>query len=145
MKLNKLLQDMQAGKPLKTSARMRALAKKKVEHARVRNALVKAACAETSCWPDEYRRKKIKSPLYLHCAAVATVIQALYGGDIVTGTVKDITHYWNRLPDGKEVDYTSCQFGGDGLTPFKKGRKVNRKGPTNPRFLIFAKRVMENL
>jgi hypothetical protein len=112
---------------------------------RLRKALLKSACAETSCSPDGYRRKKIKSPLYLHCAAAATVVKAVLGGDIVTGRVKGVPHYWNRLPDGIEVDLTSCQFGGDGFTPFRKGRKVNRKGPTNLRFLAFAQKVMENL
>lgn len=115
------------------------------EQKRLRKVFLKSACAETACWPEQYRKKKKKSPLYLHCAAVATVIQALYGGDIVTGKVKSITHYWNRLPDGKEVDFTSCQFNGDGFTPFKKGRKVTRKGPTNLRFLLFAARVRDNL
>jgi hypothetical protein len=67
------------------------------------------------------------------------------GGDIVTGRVKGVQHYWNRLPDGKEVDLTSCQFGGDGYTPFKKGRKVKRKGLTDIRFLMFAQRVKDNL
>lgn len=66
--------------------------------------------------------------------------------DIVTGKIKGITHYWNRLPDGKEVDFTSCQFGGDGFTPLKKGRKVReRTGFTPLRFLLFAKKVMEQL
>ena len=74
------------------------------------------------------------------------MVQALLGGDIVTGRIKGEPHYWNRLPDGKEVDLTSCQFGGDGFKPFKKGRKVNRKDElTNLRYLLFAKKVMENL
>jgi hypothetical protein len=107
--------------------------------------MLKAACPQTACWPDAYRRKKKKSPLYLHCAAAATVVKALFGGDIVTGRVKGIQHYWNRLPDGIELDLTSCQFGGDGFTPFKKGRKVKRQETTNLRFLLFAQRVMENL
>lgn len=49
------------------------------------------------------------------------------------------------MSDGKEVDLTSCQFGGDGFTPLKKGRKVIRKGLTNIRFLFFAEKVMNVL
>jgi hypothetical protein len=116
------------------------------ERHRIRKAFLKSACAETAAWPEQYRRKRVESPLYLHCTAVATVIQALFSGDIVTGKIKGITHYWNRLPDGKEVDFTSCQFGGDGFTPLKKGRKVReRTGLTPLRFLLFAKKVMEQL
>ena len=113
------------------------------QRTKIREAMLRSASPETSCNPNRYRRKRIKSPLYLHCAAAATVIQASFGGDIVTGKVKGITHYWNRLPDGTEVDFTSCQFGGDGFTPFKRGRKVReRKGPTALRFLLFAQRVV---
>ena len=115
----------------------------------VRKVLLRSACAEASCYPEEYRRRKrlnkLKSPLWSHCAAVATIINVLYGGDIVTGRVKGIQHYWNRMSDGKEVDLTSCQFGGDGFTPLKKGRKVIRKGLTNIRFLFFAEKVMNVL
>jgi hypothetical protein len=115
---------------------------------RVREAFLKAACAETSCWPEQYIREEKASPLYLHCAAAATVIRVLFGGDIVTGKVCGERHYWNRLPDGQEVDFTSCQYGGDGFTPLAKGRKVKRKGKdelTNLRYLLFAKKVMERL
>ena len=116
------------------------------ERRRIRNAFLRSACAETACSPARYRAKRVKSPLFLHCAAAATVIQALYGGDIVSGRVKGEPHYWNRLPDGREVDFTSCQFGGDGFTPLKKGRKVReRKGLTPIRFLIFAMRVKNYL
>lgn len=116
------------------------------ERSRIRQAMLRSACEQTAASAGRYRRKRVKSPLFLHCAAAATVIQALYGGDIVSGRVKGEPHYWNRLPDGKEVDFTSCQFGGDGFTPLRKGRKVReRKGLTPIRFLIFAKRVMNYL
>jgi hypothetical protein len=111
----------------------------------IRKACLNVASAETACWPDIYKKTKVKSPLFLHCAAVATVVQAIFGGEIVTGRVNGVSHYWNRLPDGIEVDLTSCQFGGDGFTPFKKGRKVKRRKLTNLRFLLFAQRVLENL
>lgn len=116
----------------------------------LREAFLKAASAETSCAPGYYEDQKEKgtllSPLLGHCGAVATAIQAAMGGVIVTGRVKDEPHYWNRLPDGREVDLTSCQYGGDGFTPFKKGRKVrDRKGLVHPRFLIFIARVQQEL
>lgn len=90
------------------------------------------------------------TPLTGHCAAVAYMVQASFGGDIVTGRITNriknhywnkVTHYWNRLPDGTEIDLTSCQFGGDGLTPFKKGRKVKRGDLVPIRFLLFAAKV----
>lgn len=109
----------------------------------LRRACLAVAGAETSCYPEAYDPKK--SPLDGHCGAVSSMIQGIFGGDIVTGKVNGVTHYWNRLPDGTEIDLTSCQFGGDGYTPLQKGRKVKRKGLTNPRFLLFAAKVRENL
>jgi hypothetical protein len=43
------------------------------------------------------------------------------------------------------VARSSCQFGGDGYTPFKKGRKVKRGELVPLRFLIFAAKVHEQL
>lgn len=106
--------------------------------------LVKAAGADTAYDSDLYRKlksqKKLKSSLELHCGAVASVVQSIVGGEIVTGKINGITHYWNRLPDKVEIDLTSCQFGGDGFSPLKKGRLVVRKN-VNPRFKLFTERV----
>lgn len=105
--------------------------------------MLSAASADTAFSPEFYDRTK--SPLHLHCGAVACIVKALFGGDIVTGRIKGVQHYWNRLPNYMEIDLTSCQFGGDGFTPLKKGRKVIRKGLTPLRFLLFANRVKEKL
>ena len=114
-----------------------------------RQAALKIACAETSCYPTEYnkRLKKglLKSPLDGHCSAVTFSVRGICGGDIVTGRINKIQHYWNRLPDGEEVDLTSCQFGGDGLKPLKKGRKIKPPKLVNPRFLMFAMKVLRQL
>jgi hypothetical protein len=115
----------------------------------LRKVFLKVATPETSCYPREYARLKAKgkltSPLRGHCTAVATTIKGMFGGDIVRGRVNGESHYWNRLPDGTEVDLTSCQFGGDGLTPFKKGRKAPVPKRVNPRFLVFAALVLEEI
>lgn len=118
----------------------------------LREACLKAAEANTACHPESYDIEV--SPLTGHCAAVAYMVQGMFGGDIVTGRITNrikghfwnkVQHYWNRLPDGKEVDLTSCQFGGDGYTPFKKGRKVKRGELVPIRFLVFAAKVYDLL
>lgn len=110
----------------------------------LRKACLAVASAETSCGPDEYDREK--SPLHGHCGAVSSMVRGMFGGDIVTGRVNGVQHYWNRLDDGTEVDLTSCQFGGDGYTPFKKGKKVKRKEElTHLGFIAFAVLVKDKL
>ena len=55
------------------------------------------------------------NPARGQCGVTAAVIQDLLGGDLVLGDVhvdgvKTGHHYWNRLPDGREIDLTSDQF-----------------------------------
>lgn len=112
----------------------------------LRKAALKVAAKDTAYLPEEYKKSRL-SPLHGHCGCVSWLVMKLYGGTIVTGKVNGTRHYWNRLPDGKEVDLTSCQFGGDGLQPLVKGRKVPRKldGLTDIRYLVFYSRIMEIL
>ena len=45
------------------------------------------------------------------CAVTSMLIQDLYGGKLVRGTLGKSSHYWNELPDGTTVDLTRQQFG----------------------------------
>lgn len=114
---------------------------------RLRKIFLKIACAEFSCYPDGYDSKEKLSPLDGHCAVVSHLIWKLFGGNIVTGRINGIQHYWNRLPDDKEIDLTSCQFGGNGFDPFKKGRVVKRnpKAKTNLRYLAAYMVLLEEM
>ena len=44
------------------------------------------------------------------CAVSSLVIQDEFGGDLLRGVVRGVSHYWNRLPNGSEVDVTRDQF-----------------------------------
>lgn len=85
------------------------------------------------------------SPLTGHCVAAALMVQACFGGVLVTGKVNDCPHYWNRLPDGREVDLTSCQFGGDGFNAMTRGRKVPTPELKDPAHLAFILKVKSQL
>lgn len=41
----------------------------------------------------------------------ALAVQDYCGGDLLRSTVNGISHYWNRMPEGAEVDLTLQQFG----------------------------------
>jgi len=45
------------------------------------------------------------------CAVTALIIQDYVGGDLLRCSVHDgSSHYWNRLPNGDELDFTEDQF-----------------------------------
>jgi len=67
---------------------------------------------DTEHWTPE-------NPLCGHCAVGALVAQNLFGGELLRASLAEIpefahmrSHYWNRLPDGTEVDFSAPQFGG---------------------------------
>lgn len=64
--------------------------------------------AETSADPDGW---SADNPAWGQCAITALVVQLLCGGELLRSTVGGISHYWNRLPDGRDVDLTFGQFG----------------------------------
>ena len=40
------------------------------------------------------------------CAVTALVVQDRFGGELLRARVDGVSHYWNRLPDGSELDLT---------------------------------------
>jgi hypothetical protein len=75
---------------------------------RLRSALERAWSAETSSEPEGWSPA---NPAWGQCAVSALVVQDLLGGELVRSIVQDTPHYWNRLPDGREVDLSLAQFG----------------------------------
>ena len=63
--------------------------------------------AETSFAPDEWTPS---CPALGQCAVTALIVQDVFGGELLRGRLVVGTHYWNRLPDGREIDLTSEQF-----------------------------------
>ena len=57
------------------------------------------------------------------CGPTALVVHDLLGGELLVAEVsyegeRDGVHYWNRLPDGRELDLTRDQFvAGEVLSP----------------------------
>ncbi len=61
-----------------------------------------------------------RCPELNQCAVTALVVQDVYGGDLLRCKTKnDDSHYWNRLPDGTEVDLTFGQFAFSGDVAYK--------------------------
>ena len=63
---------------------------------------------ETSADPPGW---SAANPAWGQCAVTALLIQDAQGGDLLRAEVNGVSHYWNRLPSGVEVDLTREQFG----------------------------------
>lgn len=70
------------------------------------SALEASWSAETSASPDW----STSLPARGHCAVSALIVQDRLGGDLLRAVVCGESHYWNRLPDGTEIDLTRSQF-----------------------------------
>lgn len=92
------------------------------------------------------------------CFVTALVVQDFFGGELLR--FKDYplerSHYWNLLPDGREIDLTSDQFGGDGFSPafhitdyhphiFTREQKLYPYYPTVLRYAKLMKKLSKML
>jgi hypothetical protein len=76
--------------------------------------LLQAAWGPDTSYPDASEDWRPDNPARAQCGMTALVVQDLLGGDLILGEVhvdgvKVENHYWNRLPDGSEVDLTADQ------------------------------------
>jgi hypothetical protein len=69
---------------------------------------------ETSADPLHW---SAENSAYGQCAVTALVVQDHLGGELLRARVSGISHYWNRLPSGLEVDLTRKQFGSNPHVP----------------------------
>lgn len=87
-----------------------ALALRNSDHvacARLGAHLRAAWCAETSTSPEDWSPT---NPALGQCAVTALAVQDALGGELLRSTVSGVSHYWNRLPSGQEIDLTFEQF-----------------------------------
>jgi hypothetical protein len=49
------------------------------------------------------------------CFPTALCLQKALGGKVIKGKVGKESHFWNILPTGLVIDFTSDQYGGDGF------------------------------
>jgi hypothetical protein len=113
---------------------------------KLRKKISKCWCRETiwhkSDWSPE-------CPSYGQCYVTALLVQNILGGKVIAGEVDYDTHYWNKLPDGTEIDFTSDQFNdGDGIHPHSRREEEAEQTITNSdrrcgRYLLLKKRFNE--
>jgi hypothetical protein len=74
----------------------------------LRSALEESWTPETS---SDGKHWTPNNPAWGQCAVTALVVQDFLGGDLLRSVVQEVSHYWNRLPTGEEIDLTRVQFG----------------------------------
>lgn len=62
-----------------------------------------AMTSAAACWTPA-------RPALGQCAVTALVVQDVFGGELLRAVVCGQSHYWNRLPNGEELDLTADQF-----------------------------------
>ena len=87
-----------------------AVAQKAVTVRALQAALTKAWSHRTSADPAGWSEDNAALG---QCAVTALIIQDYFGGDLRRGEVGSISHYWNVLPSGEELDLTKHQFPDD--------------------------------
>lgn len=75
--------------------------------AEIQRAIVSSWCLETSGQPEQWIDDDAARG---QCAVTALVLQDFFGGELLRAEVGDVSHYWNELPDGDEIDLTRHQF-----------------------------------
>lgn len=77
-----------------------------VHHARLGSAVRGAWSAATSSDPEW----SPDTPSLGQCAVTALLVQDWFGGRLLRATVGGVSHYWNILRSGEELDLTREQF-----------------------------------
>jgi hypothetical protein len=114
------------------------------------NALKRAWSRETCYLPDQEKWSS-QNPAFGQCAVTALIVQDFFGGEILRCV--HYRHYWNRLPNGEEIDLTRSQFGdgvkpcADKVVPRKRilESESAKKAKTKERYLLLRSRVDEIL
>ena len=84
-----------------------AVAAKSLALGDLERALAQAWSGETSADPGRWTPG---NPAWGQCAVTALIVQDHFGGSLLRGEVGEISHYWNVLPSGEEIDLTKRQF-----------------------------------
>lgn len=73
----------------------------------LRRAVEASWSQETSNAPERWSPE---NRAFGQCAVTALVVQDYLGGALLRTVVGDVSHYWNELSDGFELDLTRHQF-----------------------------------
>jgi len=94
--------------PIRTTRVMPRVTDDRVSADALSKAIARAWARQTSADPAGW---SAANPAWGQCAVTALIVQDFFGGELFRCEVNSISHYWNRLASGKELDLTGHQFG----------------------------------
>ena len=98
----------------------------------------------------EYHKTKSEG----QCYVTARTLNYIFGWEILFNGRDGCNHYWNRLPNGVEIDFTSDQMGANGIYPVeemrgmgkpRKFKPIDQCKSLNPRLALYLKIVKADL
>lgn len=89
---------------------------------------------EKTCWLPSADDWRYMDPAYGQCGVTVLVVQDYFGGKILHCTHK--IHFWNKLSDGRKVDFTRSQFSEESKICFDEFSSRN--------YLLEAQHSIEN-
>ena len=103
----------------------------------------KTAWSKDTCYPPLKEKWSEDCPELGQCAVTALVIQDNFGGELAFN--KELNHYWNVLPNGKEIDLTRAQFPDvKEVTITKIAKREDFGEDVIRRYKLLKKRIREN-
>ncbi|MCD6381879.1 MAG: hypothetical protein J7L43_02785 [Candidatus Aenigmarchaeota archaeon] len=110
---------------------------------------LKNSWSKETCYPPLQDEWSPERPSLGQCAVTTMVVQDYFGGKLLY--CRHYHHYWNMLPDGREVDFTRGQFPKDVKICFDEIRDRNyllnsegsKRARTPERYRILKSRVDE--
>ncbi len=118
-----------------------------------KNSWMRETAVDPLAWSPE-------NPAWGQCVVTALIVQDCFGGKLlraffdvtVNGQTQNVSHYWNQLPDGREIDFTGEQFLKEGIvhSTIPPGKEKTREyvlsyPDTVTRYKLLEKKVREYL
>ena len=115
--------------------------------------VLRAAWSADTCDEVDLADWSLQNPARGQCGVTALVLQELLGGELLLAEVHFAdggyqgVHYWNRLPDGEEIDLTREQFAAHELvgSPEVVDRPSGLPEQGTYQYLRFRQRVSDAL
>jgi hypothetical protein len=110
-----------------------------------------AAWGADTCYPDLSEEWTSDNPSRDQCGMTALVVQDILGGELILAEVhvdgaKVGHHYWNRLPDGVEIDLTRSQFRrGEQISNPRVVERLYGSFTREEAYTLFRSRVLSRL